>query len=72
MPVRELIAEVERRKNEGNFDNQIFGEINLTVKMTDKEIDAIDLESTRERARKVFNVTLLGHLKARYPHLFVA
>lgn len=70
MPVRALVEEFENRKNDGGFDDQIYNSINLTVKLADKDIEDIDYEASKERARKVFNVTFFEHLKRRYPAHF--
>lgn len=70
MPIRRLVEEFERIKWDGGFDQQIFDEINLTLKLTDREIEDVDFEATKERARELFDVTFFQHLKRRYPDLF--
>lgn len=70
MPLRELVEEFEKRKKAGGFDEQIYEEINLTLKLSDRDIDDIDLESSKVKTQELFNVTFFEHLKRRYPDLF--
>ena len=70
MTIDRIVADIESQKRAGHFDDLMFENVNLTMKMCDKSLQIDNIEDVKDRAREVLNFYFIEELKLTYPWLF--